>query len=103
MEAGLLKTLGQIAGIGGISLGVFFLLFRDLIRKKIFPQLPEPDAFKLLVLISVLVWSVALAGIGAWVWGGKQAAPSINQNIIRGTGIINTGSGDVNTEKPLDK
>ena len=34
MEAEVLKTVGQIAGIGGISLGVFLLLFRDIIRKK---------------------------------------------------------------------
>jgi len=35
MNAELLKTLGQIAGIGGISLGVLFLIFRDIIQKKI--------------------------------------------------------------------
>jgi hypothetical protein len=29
MNFGLLKMLGQIAGIGGIALGVFLLLFRD--------------------------------------------------------------------------
>jgi hypothetical protein len=35
MDTELLKTLGQIAGIGGLVLGVFLLLFRDLIRKPI--------------------------------------------------------------------
>jgi hypothetical protein len=33
-----LKQLGQIAGIGGIALGVLLLLFRDVIRKAVFPR-----------------------------------------------------------------
>ncbi len=38
MEPTLFKILAQIAGIGGISLGVLLLLFRDIIRKNIFPS-----------------------------------------------------------------
>ena len=72
MDAGLLKTLGQISGIGGIALGVFFLLYRDLIRKSIFPKLNKADAYRLLRLISVLIWSVAVIGIAAWVWGSQK-------------------------------
>ena len=67
MEAEILKTLGQIAGIGGLALGVFLLLFRDIIRKNIFPKLPAPEAYRLLRLITVAVWSIAVVGIGAWV------------------------------------
>ena len=33
MESGLFETLGQIAGIGGIALGVFLILFRKLLEK----------------------------------------------------------------------
>jgi len=68
MDTELLKTVGQIAGIGGVALGVFLLLFRELIRKAILPRLPAREASRFLTLIAVLVWSVALAGIGAWVW-----------------------------------
>ena len=39
MDANLLQTLGQIAGIGGLSVGVALLVFRDVIRKNIFPKL----------------------------------------------------------------
>jgi hypothetical protein len=67
MEAEVLKTVGQIAGIGGLALGVFLLLFRDIIRKNIFPKLPPPEAYRLLRLITVAVWSIAVVGIGAWV------------------------------------
>jgi hypothetical protein len=37
MDAELLKALGQVLGIGGLALGIFFLLFREVIRKSIFP------------------------------------------------------------------
>ena len=68
MEAELLKTLAQVAGIGGIALGVFRLLFRDVIRKRIFPQLTRQQAYRILVLALVLTWSVAIAGIVAWIF-----------------------------------
>jgi len=71
METELLKTVGQIAGIGGIALGVFLLLYRDIIRKKIFPTLTKQQGFQLLMLISVLVWSIALAGIAIAKAKGK--------------------------------
>jgi FOG: HEAT repeat len=63
----ILKVVGQVAGIGGIAIGALILLFRDIIRKNIFPSLVKQQAYKLLVLIVVLVWSVAIAGIVAWV------------------------------------
>ncbi len=68
MEADVLKTVGQIAGIGGLALGVFLLLFRDIIRKNIFPKLPAAEAYRLLRQITGAVWSVAVVGILAWVY-----------------------------------
>lgn len=68
MDTEILKLVAQIAGIGGIAFGVFLLLFRDIIRKRIFPRLDRERGYRLLRLISLLTWSIALAGIGAWVW-----------------------------------
>jgi hypothetical protein len=68
MEADILKTVGQVAGIGGLALGVLLVIFRDIIRKNIFPKLPPAEAYRLLRLITVAVWSVAIVGIGAWVY-----------------------------------
>jgi hypothetical protein len=76
MYIDLLKTLGQVLGIGGVALGIFFLLFREVIRKSIFPTLKKDDAYRLLRLISVLIWSVAVIGIGAWIWGDRTSAAS---------------------------
>ena len=63
MELNLLKTVGQIAGIGGLAIGMLVLIFRDVIRKKIFPKLSREQAYSLLRLILILAWSVALVGI----------------------------------------
>jgi hypothetical protein len=62
MDADVLKIVGQVAGIGGLALGVFLLLFRDIIRKNIFPKLPPAEAYRLLRLITLAVWSLAIVG-----------------------------------------
>ena len=61
-----LVELGKIAGIAGICVGAFTLIFRDVIRKKIFPTLPAGHAYRLLRLIIVCAWSIALIGIVLW-------------------------------------
>ncbi len=66
MEIEILKTVGQIAGIGGLSLGIFFLLFKELIRKNIFPKIEKDDAYKLIILFSILIWSTAIIGLICW-------------------------------------
>ena len=88
MDTELIKTVGQVAGIGGIALGVFLLLFRDLIRKQIFPTLAKREGYRLLRLIAVLIWSVALAGIGAWVWTSQPVtAQSVSPNVRANNGV----------------
>lgn len=76
MDTQLLTTLAQVAGVGGVALGVFLLIFRDIIRKKIFPQLTKQQAFRLLVLMLVLTWSVAIVGIVAWIWVSNGEPPN---------------------------
>jgi len=76
MDLAILKDIGQVAGIGGIALGVVLLVFRDIIRKNIFPRLPPKEAYRLLRLIVGAVWSVAIVGIAAWVYG--STAPSMS-------------------------
>jgi hypothetical protein len=77
LEAEVLKTLGQIGGIGGIALGVMLFLFRDIISRIIFPKLSTEKAYRLLQLITVCVWSVAVLGMGAWMIAAR--APAANQ------------------------
>lgn len=64
----LVREIGQIAGIGGLALGTLALIFREVIRKNVFPSLTKTHAFQILRLIIVLTFSVAALGIGAWVF-----------------------------------
>src|SRR4051794_32659043 len=94
MDAQLLKTVGQVAGIGGLALGVFLILFRDIIRKNIFPKLPAAEAYRLLRLITGAVWSVAVVGILAWVYVETRpvAAAAGPSATVNGPGVANTGT-----------
>jgi len=91
MDTELIKTVGQVAGIGGVALGVFLLLFRDLIRKQIFPMLAKREGYRLLRLIAVLIWSVALAGIGAWVWTSQPVTAQPASTDVRANNGVAAG------------
>lgn len=67
-EPELLKIAGQVAGIGGLAIGAFIILFREVIRKNIFPNLVKEQAYRLLILLVILVWLVAISGIAAWAY-----------------------------------
>lgn len=67
METEILKTLGEIAGIAGLALGVFFLLVRTILKKDIFPRLARKQAFNILHKIIVLAFTIGIIGIGSWL------------------------------------
>lgn len=76
MDAETLKSVGLVAGIGGIALAVLMTVFREVIRKNIFAQLDPHAGYRLLRLILVLTWSVAIIGVGAWLMAkrGEQSS-----------------------------
>jgi hypothetical protein len=81
-----LGTVGKIAGIGGIALGVFLLIFRDVIRRKIFSRLPAAETYRLLRLIIVLTFLIACLGVFAWIVGSEiQITLGSNSPIIGGS------------------
>lgn len=65
-DISVLSTLGKVGGIAGISLGVVAIIFRQVIRQKIFPKLTDNKAFWLLFLIVVLTWSLGVMGLVVW-------------------------------------
>jgi hypothetical protein len=73
MDPATLKVVGVVAGIGGVALGVLLILFREVIRKNIFRTLSQEHGYRLLRLIVVLTWSVALAGLLAWLYVNVNA------------------------------
>ena len=67
-SSSLLGVVGQIAGVAGIALGVLLLIFRDVVRKNIFPNLERHQAYRIFRLIITLTFAIAVIGIGAWVY-----------------------------------
>jgi len=63
-----LETLGKVAGVAGVGIGAFLWIARDLIAKNIFPTLGKTHAYRIIRLIILLAFFIALAGIGAWVY-----------------------------------
>ncbi len=78
MDPSVLKIVGQIAGIGGLALGVFLLLYKDLLRKLKVPGLKQSQWYRVIILFMVLVWSIALVGIVAWVYAATRFSPPIS-------------------------
>jgi hypothetical protein len=68
MDSQLLLQVGRVAGLGGVALGVLLIVFREVLRKNIFPQLPKTHAYKILRLIVILTFGIAALGISAWVY-----------------------------------
>lgn len=64
----ILQVVGKAAGIGGLALGVFLLIFRDIIRRNIFPKLSPTHAYRLITLIVSLTFLISAVGIGAYVY-----------------------------------
>ena len=101
MDANLLKIVGQVAGIGGLALGVLLLLCRDIIRKNIFPKLPPAEAYRLLRLITLAVWSVAVIGIAAWVYTSQAGQPLHDGSVIQHTNGTNSPAQNGNGNKVI--
>lgn len=72
MESTILKTVGQIAGIGGLSIGVFLLLFKDLLKKLKVPGLTRNQWFKVIVVFMCMVWSIGVIGLLLWFFTSRQ-------------------------------
>src|SRR6185295_4793206 len=79
MDAETLKVVAQVAGIGGIALAVLLMVFREVIQKNIFTSLSQEEGYRLLRLIIVSTWSVAIVGVGAWVYARDQGKPTVDE------------------------
>ena len=69
METKLLTSLGKIAGIGGIALGVVLLVFQGVLKTKFLPDtgLTNSQAYGVIQISLVLTFGIAATGLIAWV------------------------------------
>ncbi len=64
----IIESLGRAFGLGGLAILVTLILFRTVLRQKIFPTLTPEQAFKLLTLVVSGTSVITLFGIGAWIF-----------------------------------
>ncbi|PWJ86913.1 hypothetical protein C8D77_12011 [Mesorhizobium loti] len=69
VEGKLLSSLGKIAGIGGVALGIFLLLFQGVLQQKFMPGtgLDSSHAFAVIMSLMLLTFGVAAIGVFAWL------------------------------------
>ncbi len=62
MEA-ILETLLKAGGITGLVIGVFYLLYRQLLSMGIFAKLGSTQTFVIVMVVAFLVWSMAMSAL----------------------------------------
>jgi hypothetical protein len=76
-----LQTVGGVAGLGGLALGVLLLIYRDVIRKNIFSSLTKEQSYGLMRLIIVLTFAIAVLGLIAWAYTSAGRTYQSNNGI----------------------
>lgn len=62
----LFESLGKIAGIAGLSIGLILVIFREVVRKNIFPNLTKQQSYRLIRLIILLSFITGIVGLAIW-------------------------------------
>lgn len=71
MDAQDLVGLGQVAGLGGIALGVILLLFKDIVRANFLGRLTAQQSYRVVTLMIVLTFIAAGGGLVTWAAGAN--------------------------------
>jgi hypothetical protein len=105
MDTSTLKIVGQIAGIGGLALGVFLIIFRNIIRKNIFPTFTKEQSYKIIRLMIVLTFIIAALGIFAWIYtySSAQKVEKEQPNIYVTQDMSNTQTQTINLSKIINE
>lgn len=87
LETSILETVGKMAGIGGLSLGVFLILSKSLLKKIKIPGLQQGQWYSIIIVFMVMVWSVTISGLLAWYFTTTKTTivktePAFSEKII---------------------
>ena len=94
MDLSQLKSLGEIAGIGGIALGVVVLLLRPLIGT--IAGLPKEARAGPIKLVAVGCFAIGLLGIATWTISGQLKGPEVSTLGNQSPGVISGGDAIIN-------
>lgn len=85
----MLEALAKLLGVTGLVLGIFYLLYKQVVEKVKLPGLSRAQAFALLLIFLVLVWLLAVIVIlnqSGIQFGG------INVDDVSGESVVNVGN-----------
>jgi hypothetical protein len=99
MDLSQLKSLGEVAGIGGLAIGVVLLLVRPLIDK--LGILPPAQRGPLVRLIAGGAFGIGVLGIGAWLIAGMTGGPTARTAGNQSPAIIGGGNVSVGAPVPM--
>jgi len=94
MDLSQLKSIGEIAGIGGIALGVIVLLLRPLIAT--IAGLPKDARAGPVKLIAVGCFVIGVLGIAAWTVGSQSSGPRVSTRAAQSPGVISGSDATIN-------
>jgi hypothetical protein len=94
MDLSQLKSLGEIAGIGGLALGVVVLLMRPLIAT--IAGLPKDARAGSVKLIAIGCFAIGALGIAAWTISSHSNSPQVSTRGAQSPGVISGGDATVN-------
>jgi hypothetical protein len=93
MDLSQLKSLGEIAGIGGIALGVVVLLVRPLIAT--IAGLPKDARAGPVKLIAIGCFVIGALGIAAWTISSQSNGRQVSTRGAQSPGIVSGGDATV--------
>jgi hypothetical protein len=93
MDLSQLKPLGEVAGIGGIALGVVVLVLRPLIRS--IAGLPKDSRAGPVKLIAIGCFVIGGLGIAAWAIGNRPSGTQVSTHGAQSPGIVSGGGATV--------
>ncbi len=99
-----LTEWGMVAGVAGMALGVFLVLFREVIRKRIFSQLTKRQSYQVVIAFMLLVWTLSGFSIYQYFYDGGDAPATLTvlvhgeggrgQRVLPGRGQVSLVYGD---------
>jgi hypothetical protein len=98
MESKLLGTVGKVAGLGGIALGTFLLIFQGVLQKHFLPQAGLGSAQAFAIILSMMIFTFGIAGIGIIAWlvsrtiGPKASVPTAAMGTLAGLMVLVIGA-----------
>src|SRR5437016_2023479 len=83
MDAKLFEVLGKYAGLAGFGIGLVLLIFREVLKKNIYPRLNTVQAYALIKQLMYLTFIIGALGIVAWaVVHRHEAQHTITGHVI---------------------